>query len=496
MTASNPESSIQPSFTQNVLTLVKGTTIALIVTVLASPIITRLFGPEAFGLVALFTSINGLIGVVACLHYESTIVLPKSDKDAANAFGLCIMVAILVSLAFIPILIVLRQPLTEFLKAPQLGSFFWLFPPTLLICGVLLALNFWNTRTKQFVPLSRARVACSFSTTGTQLGAGFLGFTSGSVLIGAYVFGQFMSTFILGIHVMRNFLSFFRSSITRQGMIDILKRYRDFATYGSIGEYINTLSWQIPVFLLAYFFSTTIVGYYSLGMMIVTYPMALIGGSIGQVFFQKASMAKHDGSLSVICEEVYSLLIKISMFPFLLLSFIGKDLFVLIFGSSWSEAGLYIQILSVWGIFLFISSPISHILFIEGRMRTAFVTSSINLITRFISIYIGGVMGSPVMAIIIFSLSGVIVYGVNGIFFLHLAGVKYQRSLKIIMVNFLIFLPAGLIMILAKILNLGGITMIVIATVMLLAYAGYLIKTDPTIRDILRDNKLGKLLLC
>jgi lipopolysaccharide exporter len=495
MTEDKPESSIQPSFARDVLTLVKGTTIALIVTTLASPIVTRLYGPEAFGLVALFTSITGLLGVIACLRYESAIVLPKSDEEAANAFGLCILVVILVSLMTIPFLIVLQQPLTEFLKAPQLGPFFWLIPPTLLISGTFLALNYWYTRTKQFSPLSVARVACSFSTTGTQLGAGFLGYASGSILIGANVIGQFVSAVLLGIQVMREYLSFFKRSITWKGMGRVLKEYSYFPKYGAMGELINTLSWEIPVFLLAYFFTTTIVGYYSLGMMIITYPMTLIGGSIAQVFFQKAAMAKHEGTLPVIFEDLYSFLIKISLFPFLLLSFIGQDLFVFIFGPSWGEAGFYIQILSVWGIFLFSTSPISTILSVEGKMRTALVLSSINLITRFISIYIGGVMGSPVIAIVCFSLSGVIVYGSYGIFFTHLAGVKYQKTLKTLGTNFLIFLPAGLIMLLTKILNIGGLAEILVATILLLAYSVYLIKTDPTIRDILQEHKLGKLLI-
>ena len=44
------------TFADNVLTLAGGTTLALGVSVLASPITSRLFGPEAFGLATLFRS--------------------------------------------------------------------------------------------------------------------------------------------------------------------------------------------------------------------------------------------------------------------------------------------------------------------------------------------------------------------------------------------------------------------------------------------------------
>jgi lipopolysaccharide exporter len=477
-------------FSRDVLTLVTGTTVALIITTLASPIITRLYGPAAFGLLALFTSITGILGVIVCLRYELAIVLPKSDEEAANIFGLCMTLVLLVSIATIPPLIILQQPITEFLKAPQLGQFFWLIPPTLLISGTFLALNYWNTRTKQFKRLSVARITSSVSSTGTQLGAGFLGYASGGVLIYANILGQLVSTCVLGIQILRDHLSFFKQNITWKGMAAVFRRYSNFPKYDVWSALINTISWQVPVLLLSSFFSTTIVGYYSLGMMMVTMPMSLIGSSIAQVFFQRAALAHHDGSLSVIFEDMYTFLIKISLFPLLLIAFIGQYLFVLIFGPSWGEAGYYIQILSVWAVFFFISSPLSAILSVTGKQKTGLILSSINLITRFVSIVIGGILGSATLSIICFSLSGIVMYGSTGVLFMQFAGVPVQKTVKIILTNFLIFLPAGVIMVTAKILNVTGTIQILIATILLLIYCGYLIKTDSRIRDILVQYRI------
>jgi lipopolysaccharide exporter len=484
MTLPNKESSPQSPFSRDVFTLVKGTTIALTISILASPILTRLYGPEAFGLLALFTSIIGILGIAACLRYEGAIVISKSDEEAANVFGLCMLCVVFFSFATIPLLFVLKEPLVLFLKAPQLGSFLWLIPPTLLVSGTFLALNYWNTRTKKFYRLSIARVISQFSTTGTQLGVGFLGLASGGVLIGAYTLGQLVSTFILWLQIIRDDLEFFKQNITRKGMTEVFKIYINFPKYQVAGELINTLSWQIPIYILSYFFSTAIVGYYSLGMMVVTYPMALIGSSISQVFFQKAAVSMHEGSLSIIYENTYSFLIKISMFPLLLLTFIGQDLFVLVFGSSWSVAGYFIQILSIWAVFYFIASPISAILSITGRQRLGFGLSSLSLITRFLSIYIGGILGSATLSILFFSISGIVTYGYAGILFMHLAGVKVQKTVRIIFANLLVFLPAGAIMVMSKILNVNSIIEIILAAVLLLIYFVYLTKTDATIRDM------------
>ena len=74
------------TFADNVLTLAGGTTIALGVTILASPITSRLFAPEAFGLAALFMSGATVAGLLACMRYEMAIVLPKNDEEAASLF--------------------------------------------------------------------------------------------------------------------------------------------------------------------------------------------------------------------------------------------------------------------------------------------------------------------------------------------------------------------------------------------------------------------------
>jgi len=492
MTPPDPGSSPRSNFSRDVITLVQGTSVSLIITILASPIITRLYGPEAFGLAALVTSITGILGVIACLSYEPAIVLPKTDEEAANVFGLCLLIVVFVSLATIPFLFVFQQPVTEFLKAPQLGQFIWLIPPTLMVSGSFLALNYWNTRTKHFNRLSIARITSSFTTTGTQLGSGFLGFASGGILIYANILGQCVSASVLGLQIMRDHLSFFKQNITWERMAEMFKRYSNFPKYQVMGSLINTLSWQIPIFLLSYFFSKTIVGYYSLGMMVIMTPMTLIGAAIAQVFFQRAAMAKHDGSLSSIFTDTYSFLVKISLFPLLLLTFIGKDLFVFVFGPLWGDAGFFIQILSVFAVSLFISSPLSSILSILGKQKIGFILSSISLALRFFSLYIGGILGSAPLAILLFSLSGMVGYGSTSIFFMHLAGVKIHNTLKILFRNILVFLPAGIIMVLAKLLNLDSVIEIILAAFLLTLYFVYLLKTDQAVRDILGNFRLIK----
>ena len=86
-----------PTFAENVLKLVTGSVIAQGIGVIVAPIIARLFAPEAFGVAALFASITGIIGVVACLRYELAIMLPKTDEEAANLLGASLFFVLIIT---------------------------------------------------------------------------------------------------------------------------------------------------------------------------------------------------------------------------------------------------------------------------------------------------------------------------------------------------------------------------------------------------------------
>ena len=57
---------------------------------LATPILTRLYSPETFGLAASFISIVGLLSVVAGLRFEQAIPIPDSDEEARSLAQLSI----------------------------------------------------------------------------------------------------------------------------------------------------------------------------------------------------------------------------------------------------------------------------------------------------------------------------------------------------------------------------------------------------------------------
>jgi lipopolysaccharide exporter len=110
--------------------------------------------------------------------------------------------------------------------------------------------------------------------------------------------------------------------------------------------------------------------------------MSFIGSSISQVFFQRASEAKSEDALALMVENTFRLLVIIGMFPILTLTIVGSDVFSVIFGEIWTEAGVYAQILSIWVFVWFISSPLSTLYIIMEKQQFGLKFNIVNFITR------------------------------------------------------------------------------------------------------------------
>lgn len=480
------------SFSSDVLTLVGGTTFAQIITILAAPVLTRLYTPEEFGTWALLISITTIVGIMACMRYEFSIMLPESDAEAINLLGLSLSIVLLITVISILPIYFFKHAIVLMLNAPQLENYLWLIPIFIFVNGIFQALNYWNSRTKHFKRLSFAQVSRSLSTTGTQIASGFIRYPlSGGLIIGSLV-GNLVSTITLGGQIWRADKNFIRSNLHPRKFVRGLKRYKKFPLIDAWSALLNSISWQLPTFLLAFYFSPVVVGFYSIGFRILQMPMSFIGTSLGQVFFQRASVANSEGGLETLVETVFKLLVIIGLFPILTLTFVGSDVFSVIFGNSWAEAGVYAQILSVWAFIWFISNPLSSIYVVMEKQQFGLQFNIFNFITRLLSLVIGGLMGSARVALILFALSGTFVYGYLCFKMLSYSGVKMSHIKNIVLSKLLLFSPVGAILFVLKLVRIDQYLIVGLSGLFIIIYYIYVIRTDEQIYEFVKHFGFSK----
>ncbi len=481
----------KPSFSGDVLKLVSGTTLAQILSIVVAPILTRLYAPQAFGMSALFGSFTTLLAAIACMRYEQAVMLPESDEEAANLLGVCVGAVLFVTAAT-AVLVVFGDPLLRLLKAQAIKPYLWLLPVSVLAGGLFFALNQWNSRTKRFGRLSISRVTSATVSNASQIGAGYLGHATGGSIIGAGVLGSAVATGTLGWQIWRDDHALFRRAIRFDRMRVGLKRHRRFPVYGTWSILLNSLSWQLPTFFLSAYFSQAVVGYYALGTRLLRLPMDLIGGAIGMVFFERAAKARYEGTLPRLIQETFRRLVSLGLFPLLILTFIGRDLFVLVFGSKWAEAGVYSQILSIWMFFWFVSSPLITLFSVLERQRWGLVFNVVIFGTRLLALWLGARLGDARLALLFFGISGLLVYGGMNLALMAAAGYPSSASSRVLWMNILRFLPAALV--LGALLSFGAPPMVLVgtATLILAIHLVYVFRTDEELARLFLRFRPGR----
>lgn len=366
---------LKSEFLKNVLTLFTGSTIAQVLPILISPILSRLYAPGDFGTMAIFVAIAGFISIVITGQYESAIVLPKENNDAINLAALSFIITLCISIFTFFIILIFHNTICDWFNAENLQNYIFIIPLSVFLTGVYQILTFWMLRKKQYKQLAIRQVAQSLSTSSIKLGGGLLNPSPTGLILGN-IFGQFTSTSVLCWLTWKGDADK-RELINKEEIIKVAKKYKDFPKYIAPQAFLDILNASSTIFLLSYFFSSTVLGLYSFAYSMVTLPMRLIGNSIRQVFYQKASEVHNGGqNLWPIIKKMIIRLTLIGLPGLVVILFFGPQIFSIVFGSKWEEAGFYAQILMPWLFVNFVASPLGSVSQILNKQKQFFILTS------------------------------------------------------------------------------------------------------------------------
>lgn len=134
---------VKKRFIRNVLILSSGTAGAQFIGILLSPVITRLYGPEAYGLMGTFMAIVAIIGPISALTYPISIVLPKDEKDAKGLVKLSLIITFVISTIVGVLLLFFNNQIITLLGIEEIGGFIFLLPIVILLAGFYQVIEQW-----------------------------------------------------------------------------------------------------------------------------------------------------------------------------------------------------------------------------------------------------------------------------------------------------------------------------------------------------------------
>jgi O-antigen/teichoic acid export membrane protein len=363
-----------------------GTTIAMVIPVVASPALTRLYSPRDYGVFAVFVSIISIIAVPITANYDSAVMLPKKDEDAMNLVGVCLAVSLFVGTGLLLLSWLLTGEAARLLGNRHISTWLPLVPVTAFIMGLHQTLSYWANRKRQFGRLGKNRVVESVVTPLLTLALGFRSWGL-SGLIAGLMGGKIAAAGLLARSVWsekrRSGLS-----LGKKAMFEQAGRYSDFPLYSAPTSVLDIAALQVPVFLLTRSFGPGVVGLFALTTRVIGAPLALVSQCVAQVYFQWVAEGRHGNGTASNVFKIAGYLVLLVSGPVIAIVLLAPSLFSLIFGAQWRVAGEYARILVFPLAVKFVVSPLSVIMPATGNIRLGSLWKTIYFLSTCVVLYV------------------------------------------------------------------------------------------------------------
>lgn len=374
----NLQSFKNSSLFKSALILSVGSGIGQLISVIASPILTRLYTPEEFGIFTLFVSIASTASVIGAGRLELALLVPKSNFEAnklkatATLFVLFFVVVLGIGLAFV--------------NPEILGHdyFFIFIPLAVLFIAFGSIQNYYATRKSKFKLISIGNLVKSISNNLLAILLGIFHYSFGLVV--GYVIGNVVFNILLQFRLPRTrlFLQSFKDHV------NAVINYRDFPTTNALSAFSNMATNQLPIIIMAMVFDNALIGLYGLLMKVLNMPLIFFGRSISQVLFSKFSIEERKGKSMTKWVRTLGFYLLAGITIILLpLLFWGEQLFTFAFGEEWSEAGRLVRYFIPFYILRFVYFCLSTLMIVKRRLKLELLQNISALVLQCVLLYFG-----------------------------------------------------------------------------------------------------------
>ena len=352
-------------FSKNVIKLITGISIAQLIPILITPILTRYFSPEQFGTYGLYVSIYTILGVIASGKYDLAIMLPKNKKDSINIVAICCIITVVFSFIVFFLLFISRDVLFEITQLDLFKKYYWIIPISILLFSFNQFILVWFNRDKKYNTITEHNLLKSSSNSLSSIILGIKNISSGLII------GNMISLVLTSLFNISDLLKTIQISfINKKSIKKNFFIYINFIKYSTISNLFNSLSNLGMTTLVVLFFGFKTAGLYFLAEKLIAIPVSFFTSSVSQVYFQKASILFYSNKKELLyLTKIIQKRIFLILLPFLLIiSFFGKEIFSIL-GENWNSSGEIVKYFSVFILFKNIYSPISTIGDILGKQK-------------------------------------------------------------------------------------------------------------------------------
>ena len=388
---------IKKQFQSGLFKLLTGGFLSAGISIIALPILTRIYTPELLGIYALYSSVIGF-GIVICgLLYERAIPLIEDEDESGWFISRLFLLALLIALSYSLSFYVLIH-FKYFDEFSDINSYFLTF---IVFVGIYFGwcfkmMNSVAIRFKKYQLIARVQVFQSVISHGFQIALGIIYGGSLSLILSHYL----KESGGIGIIFFRikNKIRFFK-----KGHYQSFRKYFKFPLYNLPATAINSLNLYLPTVFIGGLHTAKMAGFYfivqrSLGLLVT-----ILSNALSSYFYGEASSYYRENQSQKIKSlfDVTSLISIIFAFCIIIsLKLFAVDVCVWFFGSDWNIAGEIAVILSLLiGVRLVVRSVVQVFVVADKQNELVFYQFNL-LLMSVLGLFIPHYMGQGLMSIL------------------------------------------------------------------------------------------------
>ncbi|MEO1034885.1 MAG: oligosaccharide flippase family protein [Pseudomonadota bacterium] len=388
---------------KGIITLSGGSIIGHVVLAASSPLISRLYAPEEFGLFSIFFSIFGITSIISTLQYHNAIPVPREDRSGAEVFVAAVVILGGFSLLSFGVLALAIDWIADLAQMNAYQSLLWLLPAAIVAANFNLCLQFWFLRKKEYHNLAIVKGAQSVTMALGQIGLGLAKLGAIGLIVG-HIVGQATGIVQLLWGVRRRYREPF-GAVRGQGVVDALRTHRSYATMFTPAAILGASTVYLPAIALGVLYGPAAAGAFAFGLQLSKAGMSILVQSVSKVFLVNAIDDFNEENRPAIMRRALKFCFSqflIGLPIFLPLVFFGEEIFGFLFGDNWAIAGKYVALLTPHLYTFFVFDHLVNLFIVTGKHQWKLIWDGLKFLVLVAIFVLGQLTDLPADQAILF----------------------------------------------------------------------------------------------
>ena len=353
----------------SLLKLISGTGISQIILFAVTPILTRLYSPSDFGQYEMFISLVNILLVFSTFQYDKALIIPTKRIEYFSLMKGVVLILLGFSIFIVFGFWIFSRFIDDFPTLMVLKSVFWFMPIVIILRSINLVAVTALNREGRFSEISAEKVIRSSSVSGFNIWFR-IGDIFKSGLILSELFVGMVSNIYLLFQLRGSVISILFRNWAKLPVKKVLIKYRHFTIYGLPKSIFFSLTANVPILIITYYYGIVEAGIYGLAVRLLSKPVTLLANTSASLFKRDVMLEMQSNGSSI--NSVYRTLkiqALITVIPFIIGYSLIDLVFDFVFPSEWQKAIVIVKALSIMYFFNTLISPITYVFMIYKKQN-------------------------------------------------------------------------------------------------------------------------------